>query len=115
MNIRLLVGDAGNPGNLVAHVDPKAAESLANFGLMVLPNDSIELSPIVPTQQNLSRSNGQVSVWLNGYLSYRDEAGLNHTTTFLFRFQAVDGSTRIQPNGTIQGHFERMGFGWNAT
>jgi hypothetical protein len=103
-----------DPRQFLMQADPNSILQFShNMGRLVLPN---EVSEMPSYEFNVPRTafgigpNGNVSVWLTGYIGYRDEFDLPHATTFLFRYVAK-GQREIAPRGVIAGQFEVFGVG----
>lgn len=80
-------------------------------GVLILPGETLKV-PHKIIDPSVMHMQDNVTVWLNGYIGYRDEFGKRHATTFAFAFLKEDGGREITPEGKTVGHFERAAAGW---
>ena len=117
---RLIIGPIPHPDPRQYTATPNTSvqqKLTAGFGRIILPNSTVpwRFESITPRVDFQDKGSAFVSVWLNGYISYLDEFDIPHTTTFLYRFETMNGKREISPSGRIRGRLTAMGYGWTAT
>jgi hypothetical protein len=116
----LVVGPCNaDPKNYVTKINDGFLKTIGDggFGVPVVPGDPMKWRTTEvrgDTSKAKISQKDKVSVWLNGYLGYRDEFRLPHTSSFLFSFITSEGNRCILPGKTIEGRFEPFGVGWDS-
>jgi hypothetical protein len=103
-----------DPREFLAVVDMQLLTNIsAESGLLILPNDPIEWKDDISVKREEFRygPNGLVSLWLTGWVGYRDEFDEVHATPFLMSFIGADAQRSVRPTGTVNGFFRLLGFG----